>query len=145
MNAKSKADFINAVAGGGKIPCPNCNALNDADSKFCITCGTKLIRPEPKPEADLPFPKVEQTPPAQKPQADLPFRKVEQPVEPVQAEAPQKKEVPFQTVSDAKQVPETKQEVLYGAYVEPKSVFAEGLPEWSIEPPQVVVRRKRSR
>ena len=67
------------------------------------------------------------------------------PVEPAQAEAPQKKEVPFQTVSDAKQVPETKQEIPYGAYVEPKSVFAEGLPEWTIEPPQVVVRRKRSR
>lgn len=26
-------------------------------------------------------------------------------------------------------------------YVEPKSAFAEGLPEWSIEPPQVMVRR----
>ena len=25
---------------------------------------------------------------------------------------------------------------------EPKDVFAEGLPQWSIEPPQVVVRRK---
>lgn len=27
-------------------------------------------------------------------------------------------------------------------YVEPSSAFAEGLPEWSIVPPQVVVRRK---
>ncbi len=26
-------------------------------------------------------------------------------------------------------------------YVEPVNVFAEGLPEWSVEPPQVVVRR----
>lgn len=26
-------------------------------------------------------------------------------------------------------------------YVEPNNVFAEGLPEWSIEPPQVMVRR----
>jgi predicted amidophosphoribosyltransferase len=28
------------------------------------------------------------------------------------------------------------------AYIEPSTVFAEGLPEWSIEPPSVVVRRK---
>ncbi|MBL4935561.1 zinc ribbon domain-containing protein [Clostridium sp. YIM B02515] len=28
-------------------------------------------------------------------------------------------------------------------YVEPINIFALGLPEWSIEPPQVVVRRKR--
>ena len=27
-------------------------------------------------------------------------------------------------------------------YVEPSAAFAEGLPEWSIEPPQVVVRRR---
>lgn len=26
-------------------------------------------------------------------------------------------------------------------YVEPQNVFAQGLPEWSIEPPQVMVRR----
>lgn len=143
MNAKSKADFIHAVAGGGKIPCPNCNTLNEADSKFCITCGTKLVRPESKPEEDLPFRKVDQDPPVQKPEGDLPFRKVEPPAEPVTGTA--QKEVPFQTVSDAKQASETKQEVPYVVYAEPKSVFAEGLPEWSIEPPQVVVRRKRSR
>ncbi|MDY4488145.1 MAG: zinc ribbon domain-containing protein [Candidatus Limivicinus sp.] len=28
-------------------------------------------------------------------------------------------------------------------YEEPNSVFAEGLPEWSIEPPQVMVRRHK--
>jgi len=27
-------------------------------------------------------------------------------------------------------------------YVEPNNVFAQGLPEWSIEPPQVMVRRR---
>ena len=27
-------------------------------------------------------------------------------------------------------------------YVEPNNVFAEGLPAWSIEPPQVMVRRR---
>lgn len=28
------------------------------------------------------------------------------------------------------------------AYVEPSTAFASGLPEWSIEPPAVVIRRK---
>ena len=27
-------------------------------------------------------------------------------------------------------------------YIEPEHVFAQGLPEWSIEPPQVMVRRR---
>ena len=27
-------------------------------------------------------------------------------------------------------------------YVEPNNVFAQGLPDWSIEPPQVMVRRR---
>ncbi len=42
MDAKSNASFINSVASGQKIPCPNCNTLNDIDSLFCATCGTKL-------------------------------------------------------------------------------------------------------
>ncbi len=27
-------------------------------------------------------------------------------------------------------------------YVEPNNVFAQGLPDWSIEPPQIMVRRR---
>lgn len=42
MDAKSKANFINSVASGQKIPCPNCNSLNRSDSSFCTFCGTKL-------------------------------------------------------------------------------------------------------
>ena len=42
MDAKMRANFINSVAGGKKITCPSCNTLNDADSKFCMTCGSKL-------------------------------------------------------------------------------------------------------
>ena len=44
MNARSKADFINSVAGG-MIPCPNCQKLNEPDSKFCEACGTRLVKP----------------------------------------------------------------------------------------------------
>lgn len=39
-----------------------------------------------------------------------------------------------ETVSTEKHKPEKK-------YVEPKNTFAQGLPEWSLEPPMVVVRR----
>lgn len=42
MDAKMRANFINSVAGGQKIPCPSCNTLNNADASFCITCGRPL-------------------------------------------------------------------------------------------------------
>lgn len=35
------------------------------------------------------------------------------------------------------------EKLIHEKYIEPESVFAEGLPEWNIEPPQVVVRRKK--
>ncbi len=39
------------------------------------------------------------------------------------------------------QVKEQEAPVQTSKYVEPNNVFAEGLPDWSIEPPQVMVRR----
>ena len=36
---------------------------------------------------------------------------------------------------------ETVEEKSSTKYVEPSSVFAQGLPSWSLEPPQVMVRR----
>ena len=108
MNARSKADFINSVAGG-MIPCPNCQKLNEPDSKFCEACGTRLVKPEePKPEATPAF-------------------------EPV------KKEEPVPAFEPVKKT-EIKQEVVYH---EPESVFAKGLPDWDMVPPQVMVRRKK--
>lgn len=41
------------------------------------------------------------------------------------------------------QVNETKTEQVKSTYVEPESIFAQGLPSWSIEPPQVMVRRHK--
>ena len=38
-------------------------------------------------------------------------------------------------------VKEPVKQVQVSKYVEPNSVFAEGLPSWSLEPPQVLVRR----
>lgn len=104
MDAKARANFINSVAGGQKIPCPKCNNLNEPDSRFCAICGTELN----KKEAEIPF---------------APIKKVEE----------VKKEMVKEPVKIV--VPEV--------VVEEKSVFAEGLPAWDIEPPQIMVRRKR--
>ncbi len=96
MDAKSKANFINSVANGQEIACPQCGTQNKTDSKFCISCGQELnisSQPDNAP-----------------------------------AFAPAAEPVVEETVKAVK-------------YVEPANVFAQGLPSWSIEPPQVMVRR----
>lgn len=108
MDAKSRANFINSIANGQNIPCPKCNTLNEADSKFCVACGTPL---EKKAEdINVPF---------------VPVRKMEEEKEVIDNKEPVKKVAPIQE------------------YKEPESVFAKGLPVWDIEPPQVMVRRRR--
>lgn len=74
MDAKSRANFINSVAGGQKIPCPKCNTLNESDSRFCITCGV------PIGQAEAPAQKPEKAKTVQ-PSAAKPFVKVEEPAE----------------------------------------------------------------
>lgn len=96
MDAKSKADFINSVAGKQVVPCPKCNTANKPDSRFCISCGAELS--------------------ASAATSDVP------------AFAPVAENTQQATEKVAK-------------YVEPASVFADGLPSWDIVPPQVMVRR----
>ena len=171
MDAKSKANFITSVAGGQGIPCPNCNTLNEADSKFCIACGTPLI--QKKPENVVPFATAE---PVQEPTPTSAAASSQEPTptpavapsqekEPVPAAEPSQQ--PFPTAEPSQQQPfaaaepsrppvrprpvqsrtkqaeQPKSAAPTEKYVEPESVFAEGLPSWDIEPPQVVVRRKR--
>lgn len=104
MDARSKANFINSVAGGQEIVCTNCGAKNKADSKFCIACGKEFTtaRKENKTPA---------------------FAAV--------------KETETTCVEKAEETPNTKPV----KYEEPVSVFAQGLPAWNLEPPQVMVRR----
>lgn len=110
MDAKSKADFIKSMASGSQICCQRCNAINESDAKFCISCGNPLELEEEK--------------------NDIPFA-------PVKKEAKIKKEA----VAKEPMKPEnTTKEI--ERYEEPKSVFAEGLPAWDIEPPIVTVRRR---
>lgn len=100
MDAKSRANFINSVASGQNVPCPKCNTLNEADSKFCASCGVSLEKKVESKDVDVPFSQVKKE------------------------EAPK---VVTKKVEDEKA----------------ESVFAEGLPAWDIEPPQVMVRRKK--
>ena len=106
MDPKLRANFINSVAGGEKVPCPKCDTLNDADAKFCAICGGSLVKKEEINE--VPF---------------APVKKVEE------------KAAVVKEPEKAAPVVEK--------FEEPESVFAEGLPSWDIEPPQVMVRRKR--
>lgn len=146
MDARSKANFINAVVSGQENPCPNCNTLNEADAKFCASCGTPMIR---KSEA------------AQAAPQEMPAEPVFTPVQEVAQEAPQ--EVPaFVPLKKVKMAQETQgsptsapaEEKKEDMAFEPlkkvqkdevRSAFADGLPEWTIEPPQILVRRKRGR
>lgn len=107
MDAKSKANFINSVASGQEVACPDCQTKNKAGSKFCIGCGKKLIEENTNVDNKPAFAQVET------PVANEPVKMME--------EMPVKKNF---------------------KYVEPESVFAQGLPSWNIEPPQVVIRRK---
>ena len=95
MDAKSKANFINSVAGGQEIVCPQCGMANKAEGKYCVSCGKELS--------------ADSNAPAFAPAA-----------------AEGKEDVKKVSVK----------------YIEPANAFAQGLPEWSVEPPQVMVRRR---
>lgn len=96
LDAKSKADFINSVAAGKKIPCPVCGTANESDDKFCVSCGAEIgVSSNP-----------DKIPAFKQKNHSAPFA-------------------------------ENKVQ-----YDEPYAAFAQGLPEWSVEPPQVVVRRR---
>lgn len=153
------ANIINTVASGAGITCPNCNTMNEADSLFCFVCGTKLadvasaaFEPVAAAETATAFEPVAST------ETVNPFESVGatettnafEPVNVIETvKEDEKKEVApaFTPVNEVKaEEPEVKApEVVkpVNNYVEPESVFAQGLPEWSVEPPQVVVRRRK--
>ena len=158
MDAKAKANFINSVAKDNNIPCQSCGGLNNAGAKFCKFCGTKLAQPQPTPIPDpqpvpgpqpMPVPEPQPTPapdPQPMPVPDPQPVPTPQPV--AEGDMPFKSIDKSQPVSKPQPVhqPEQKAEPVGSFYYEePVSVFAQGLPEWSVEPPQVMVRRKRKK
>lgn len=114
MNAK--ANFINSVTDGQKIPCPICNTLNKTDATFCISCGNKFSLNTTKQMGNMPV-NLEQNEQQQEVSAFEPVRNsvVTDKIEYVDKQEPS----------------------------EAVSVFAQGLPSWDIIPPQIMVRRKR--
>lgn len=135
MDAKTRASFVNSVGGGGKVPCPKCNTLNEAGSSFCMLCGAKLAEETPV-SSSAPFAPAEPAPEAPAAPAAVPFA----PAEPAPAATPfaAVKEVQPAAVQAAAARPVPQAE-------EPESVFAEGLPDWDVVPPQVMVRRKKGK
>ena len=149
MDARSKASFINAVADGQLLVCPNCQFGNPLDSRFCIKCGHQLK--ENKPVDTTPaFAAVEETSAVSQSPA---FASVEE--TPAVSQSPafaSVEETPAVSQSPAfaaveEKAAKTKAPAFASVPVvqeeeEPKSAFAQGLPEWSLEPPMRVVRRK---
>ena len=149
MDARSKASFINAVADGQLLVCPNCQFGNPLDSRFCIKCGHQLNENKPVDTAPA-FATVEETPAASQSPA---FASVEE--TPAVSQSPafaSVEESPAVSQSPAfaaveEKAAKTKAPAFASVPVvqeeeEPKSAFAQGLPEWSLEPPMMVVRRK---
>ena len=127
--------------------CPACGAENEIGLQFCAVCGLAFA-PEPaqeKPQQPAPpFAPIEPAKPdAPKPaQPTQPFA----PIEPAKPDAP--KPVPKKPVDNAPKPAQAAQAFAPIAATEekapePESVFAQGLPDWDMLPPQVVVRRKR--
>ncbi|MBR1757799.1 MAG: zinc ribbon domain-containing protein [Lachnospiraceae bacterium] len=69
-----------------------------------------------------------------------PVKKREMPVKNVEEKAAPKEVKP---AFEAAKPQKASQKSHDGWYKEPEAVFAQGLPEWTIEPPQVMVRRKK--
>ena len=155
----NNADIINSAAAGKIVFCTNCGAQNSTDNAFCTTCGSKLSIPvvnegaaevvsEAFPTAEGPEVKVEpafqpateepevKAEPAFQPATEEPEVKVEPAFQPATEEPEVKAEPAFQPAESKSHAPVVKYEV-------PPSAFAEGLPPWSVEPPNAFVKRRK--
>lgn len=147
-----KANCINAVADGSVIICPQCNASNQSNNKFCATCGTALTAQsienantpaftsvsEDAPSANAPaFASVEEGPVSAPAFASVEEAPVSAPAFAAVNETAAAESVPAFKSAEA----DVKQAENNDA-VNSESAFANGLPSWSIEPPQVMVRRR---
>ena len=149
MDAKSKANFINSVAGARKIPCPNCNTLNDADSMFCAICGTKIGSETEAANINIKASRAinDNQASASSDQAATTSTSSAPAFAP--ACAKEEKTISESDANEQKPKSDAAKPAFQMATLEPEelseevSVFAEGLPDWDMVPPQVVVRRKR--
>ena len=189
MDAKSKARFINSVAGGQTVPCPSCNNINPPGSVFCRACGTRLQAAEPaepelpeEPEAAaevicpvchavLPWDAVFCFSCGTKIAGDDGSEKNEEYAEEYTEEYAEEyteeyteentetvnegpafrpvQESPMRPVHESPRRPVQKRTLNFAVPEEETavevSVFAQGLPEWDVVPPQVLVRRAKKK
>ena len=131
MEMKNMETAMTVEAEEQGIVCPDCGTRNPS-GKFCRTCGKRLEEPVAEAPAFAP---AEEEPAAEVPAFAL---AAEEPAAEVPAFAPATEEPVAETPAFA---PAAAEEI---AEVEPemKPVFAEGLPEWTIEPPQMMIRRR---
>lgn len=135
MNAKSRADFINSVASGRKIPCPICGLANEPNSAFCYSCGSRLM----DTNNSSPIKKVVYCPSCNASNDEGALfcascgAKIEETKEKVQ-NSPSPEVQAFNSVTQT--IVEEQEEI---------SVFAQGLPAWDIVPPNIMVRRNKKR
>ncbi len=149
MSINGNADFINAVAAGTHVPCTACGEINEAGSRFCCACGSVIeasvnpaVSTDTAPAFEPAAPAFEPAAPAFEPAAPA-FEPAAPAFEPA-APAFEPAAPAFEPAAPAFEPAENNAApAKVEKYVEPNSAFALGLPDWSIEPPQVMVRRRK--
>ena len=154
MDAKSKAEFINSVVSEQSIICMSCGEMNDNDALFCGVCGKKMIEMQREHNSAPAFDSVNEVVEAVDETESLSSSPITVMVEEPKGEhsaAPAfasvdeadelVKETESPTSTPAAVLVEEPKNVIH--YQEPSMIFAQGLPSWSVEPPQIMVRRRK--
>lgn len=155
MKAADRAKFINAANAGGNAAaekiCPGCGAVVKA--RFCSKCG--MPYPDTVPQAEINQVQNAEMPVQTDGRQQMPFVQAEGCQQSRQApfaeaenyrQNQKKEQMPFKIHERRPSLKKESRNGIFGRITEAeeseKSVFAEGLPEWTPEPLQMAVRRK---
>ncbi len=151
----SNVNIINEAIEGQKKQCPVCGFLADINANFCRICGyamgenQQLNEPVNEQKVNLSEKKTEST----EVQNTIGFETLNEVTEPEVQELPN-----LEGWSQTKDTKATKPEVQFSDFEaaeremaatsindneNAEDAFAKGLPDWSIVPPMIVVRRKK--
>ena len=155
LNGNKSAKLVNSLIDGEVLICVKCEAINNKGNKFCEACGNKLensitndMNNESRIELDdakteeYRFDEVD---------ANKGFEKngvvtnTDNEIESDTEETSQQN-MAFSAVKDdsSDDFPsDLMKETSVIEYVEKKSAFADGLPEWNIEPNMVISRKRK--
>ena len=129
MNAQDRVNFIknidNKEEKSTTLKCTKCGSMVGPQDKFCESCGAPLKE----------FVAME-TEEKEKPQVEVNKIETEKETETISDEN-------ITNLDSAPSKSQKREVVKEADYTEPSSAFALGLPSWSLEPPQVVVRKRR--